>query len=129
MIPSLRSILVGCVLLGLTPGLRADHWQKSSDGYWYYWSDSDRCWYWQDGRDWWVLDAGRWVKWVPPSVRAAPACFPAPRWSVHFPSGSVSWGAGGQVTFPYGRVAWGPGGGYVAFPFGSVSWPGRGGRR
>ena len=37
-----RTVLFGCLTaawLVFTPAALADHWQKSSDGYWYYWSD------------------------------------------------------------------------------------------
>jgi hypothetical protein len=127
----LRGMIFGCALLGvlaLVPTALADHWQKSSDGYWYYWSDSDRRWYWQDGRDWYVQENGDWVKWTPRAAGYS-SYYPAPGGSVSFPYGNVTWGPAGQVNFPYGSVSWGPGGGYVVFPYGSVSWPGRGWRR
>ena len=121
--------------MALTPAARADQWQKSSDGYWYYWSDADQRWYYLDGKEWFIEKHGTWVKWTPPLRRPSsyyyghsPYYYPPSGGSVRFPYGSVSWGAGGQVTFPYGSVSWGPGGGHVAFPFGNISWPGRGWR-
>ena len=56
-------IFAGLVLgaLAFAPAARADHWQTSSDGYRYYWSDSDASWYYVDGNDWFVEDQGEWV--------------------------------------------------------------------
>jgi hypothetical protein len=90
----------------------ADQW-KNQDGYWYYWSDGDQRWYYQDGPNWLVFDNGAWRPWAG-SYRSyynpAPVYYPARGYGggyVNFPFGSVSWGSyGGSVSFPFGRVTW-----------------------
>jgi hypothetical protein len=60
----LRNVLLGGVTvaaLGFTPAARADHWQKSRDGYSYYWSDAAQRWYYQDGNQWQIEQNGQWV--------------------------------------------------------------------
>ncbi len=75
-------LLVSAALLSLTfvPTARADHWEKSSDGYWYLWSDEDNCWYYYDNGNWLIDDEGVWV-----------------------PSGWVSNGWNGAFTYDYNR--------------------------
>lgn len=70
----LRTLTLGMLtafgMLAFTTAAQADRWQKSSDGYWYYWSDNDQRWFYQDGKKWQVLQNGQWVDAQAPSMQS-----------------------------------------------------------
>jgi len=72
--------LVALFSLAVVPSAPADTWRESSDGYWYYWSDAETCWYYYDNGDWLIEDDGVWV-----------------------PSGYVSNGWDGAYRYDYNR--------------------------
>lgn len=137
----LRALIFGCVTVGalaFTPAAQADRWQKSSDGYWYYWSDNDQRWYYQDGKKWQVLQNGQWVDAPGPSMQSDNYYQPGYRSYYYEPDtyyydgyyGGYNRGYGGYGGSYWGSpgiyFGWGDGGrGY----YGGRGWGGGRGRR
>jgi len=68
----LRNVMFACLAaaaLVFTPAAQADQWQKSADGYWYFWSDNNQRWFYMDGREWKLWEDGQWVDSGSPSLQ------------------------------------------------------------
>jgi hypothetical protein len=66
-----RNLLLVCLAvtpLVFAPAAQADQWRQS-DGYWYFWSDSNQRWYYLDGKKWQVFQNGQWVDSGAPSLQ------------------------------------------------------------
>ena len=73
---TLRGLLFACLAvtpLVFTPAAQADQWQKSNDGYWYFWSTDNQRWFYMDGKRWQVWDNGQWSDSGTPTFQAANA--------------------------------------------------------
>jgi hypothetical protein len=137
----IQGLLFGCLTAGallITPTTaQADHWSKSSDGYWYYWSDSDRQWYYQDNSGkWFVQDtSGNWVPWSGySSYYYEPDTYYYPNTNYYYSDGyDRGWYGGyGGIGAYWGRPYWsGSYDGGRGWGGGGRGWGGggRGGRR
>jgi hypothetical protein len=102
----LRKALFACLAvtaLTATSAAQADQWQKSTDGYWYYWSDSSARWFYTDGKTWQAYRDGKWIDSGSPPVGTRTATSSEPVRSYNYssyyyePSGSSgrSWSYSG----------------------------------
>jgi len=121
----IRNMMLGCLTVAalvVTPAARADQWQKSSDGYWYYYSDNDRHWYYQDGKTWQVYENGKWVDSQGPS-RQSPTYQQSPSYQSYYyqPDNTYEGSYDGGYYGGYDGY-WGTPGGY--YGWGDRGWGG-----